>query len=80
MAALWPTADATLEQAGQVTIVVQVNGKVRGKMDVDAASNQEEVLGMAMEIPSIKMAIGNGKITKQIFIPAKLLSLVVMAN
>ncbi|MDQ6612432.1 MAG: class I tRNA ligase family protein, partial [Gemmatimonadota bacterium] len=72
----WPTFDAAMLVDDEVDIVVQVNGKVRGKVRVPATAEQDEVLAGAMADPAIaKFIVGN--VTKVIFVPRRLLNIVV---
>lgn len=60
-----------------VTYVVQVNGKVRGKFDLPKDSTEEELLNMAKEHEIIRKHLGGKEIRKIIYVPNKLLNLVV---
>jgi leucyl-tRNA synthetase len=49
----WPQADADLARVERTTLVVQVNGKVRDRIEVDAGAGQEEIEALALASPRI---------------------------
>jgi leucyl-tRNA synthetase len=59
------------------TYVVQVNGKVRGKFDLPKDQTEEVILGLAKEHPQVKKYLDGATISKIVFVPNKLLSLVI---
>ena len=61
----------------EVTIAVQVNGKLRGTLTCLNGVAQEEVSALAHENPDIAKWLAGKTLVKEIFIPNKLLSLVV---
>ncbi|MCA0375160.1 MAG: leucine--tRNA ligase [Gemmatimonadetes bacterium] len=72
----WPAFDAAQLVDDEVELVVQVNGKVRGKLRVAADITQEAALALALADDAIsKFATGTPK--KVIFVPKRLLNLVV---
>ena len=58
-------------------MVVQVNGKVRGKIEVNTNASKEEMETLAKEIENVKKNIEGKEIVKVITIPAKLVNIVV---
>ncbi|MBU1085537.1 class I tRNA ligase family protein, partial [Patescibacteria group bacterium] len=76
---LWPEYDEKLIKEDQVTVVVQVNGKLRGQMEVsqEESRDKEKIIKMAREDERVKKYIEGKKIIKQIFVPGKLVNLVV---
>ena len=60
-----------------MTIVVQVNGKKRGELNMALNTNEEEVLTKAKQISNVNDLIKNQTIQKKIFVPNKILNLVV---
>lgn len=58
-------------------VVVQVNGKVRGRITVPADANQEFVQEMASQEASVTKYLEGVSIRKVIYVPGKLLNLVV---
>ena len=73
----WPVCDQSLLVEDEWQIVVQVNGKVRGKITVAADSPEEEIRNMAMDNPRIGEWTEKGTVRKVIYVPGKLLNIVV---
>ncbi|MEA2056490.1 MAG: leucine--tRNA ligase [Patescibacteria group bacterium] len=78
----WPEFDADLAQEEQAIIPVQVNGKLRGELilpaEVAADRDSEiEILTQAKELQSVQKWIKDKEIKKEIFVPGKIVSLVV---
>ena len=59
------------------TMVVQVNGKVRGKIEVDINTSKEKMEQLAKNIDNVKLYIDNKEIVKVIIVPKKLVNIVV---
>ena len=74
---LLPEWDEALTVADLVTIVVQINGKVRAKLELRAESTEDEVATAAMADHNIQTHIEGKQIRKQIYVPGRLLNLVV---
>ena len=75
--ARWPKYDAGLAKEEEVEIPVQVNGKLRGRVVVPADAGEALVKERALADEKVKAAIAGKQIVKVIFVPAKLLNLVV---
>ncbi len=73
----WPTDDPAIAAADEVQIVVQVNGKVRGKLSVDAAAADDRVRELALACEHVQPWIQGREIRKVIVVPKKLVSIVV---
>ncbi len=73
----WPQYDEKLARSSTVTIVVQVNGKVRDRLPVKAGISQKEVEKLAMGSAKVTSFLGNQKPRKIIFVPGKLINFVV---
>jgi leucyl-tRNA synthetase len=73
----WPKYDATLAKEEEVEIPVQVNGKLRGRVVVPADAAQEAVFDRAIADEKVHAAIAGKELVKRIFVPGKLLNLVV---
>jgi leucyl-tRNA synthetase len=73
---LWPEADPKYLIDEQATYVVQVNGKLRGHFELPKDQNEETILQLAKNDPKIAKHI-TGDIVKVIFVPNKLLNLVI---
>ncbi len=73
----WPAWDESQVRDDMVTVIVQVNGKMRGKLILPAGTTEEAVQAAALADEKVKAAIGESPIQKVIFVADKLLSLVV---
>src|SRR5262249_14833291 len=73
----WPKYDPALAKEEEVEIPVQVNGKLRGKVLVPAEPGEDVVVERALADEKVKAAIAGKRIVKKIFVPGKLLNLVV---
>ena len=73
----WPVADPLIAAVDEVQIVIQVNGKVRGKLSVDAQASDEQVREMALACEQVQPWIADHEIRKVIVVPKKLVSIVV---
>lgn len=59
------------------TMIVQVNGKVRGKIEVNANTSDDEMKKLAKSIENVKNYIDGKEIVKEVIVPKKLVSIVV---
>jgi leucyl-tRNA synthetase len=75
--AKWPTPNEELAREEEVEIPVQVNGRVRGRVKAAAGANEEEVVKLALADPGVAHHANGKRIVKKIFVPDKLLNLVV---
>jgi len=73
----WPEYDDKILVKEQITIVVQINGKLRAQINVDANIEKDELLTEVINLEKIKKYINNRNILKKIVIPKKLVNLVV---
>ena len=73
----WCEWDENLAKASSITLVVQINGKVRDKIEVDEALDQEELKKIALESQKVKEATVDKQIVKVIVVPKKLVNIVV---
>ena len=73
----WPTYDDSKTKEQLVTIVVQINGKVRDKIEVSADLDQEEIKKIALGSSKVQEYIGNNPLRKVIVVPNKLVSIVI---
>ena len=75
--AAWPEADAELATTVAVTLVVQVNGKVRGKLEVARGATEADAMARVREDPRIRSWVEGKQIERSVFVPDRLLNLVV---
>ena len=73
----WVKADKAAMVEDEKLIVVQVNGKVRGKVTVPATSSEEEIKAAAKADPNVAKFLDGKEILKEIYIPLKMLNFVV---
>jgi leucyl-tRNA synthetase len=73
----WPAFNPELAKDEEVEIVVQVLGKVRGRVRVAAGASEEEVVPLAKEDPGVSAHLAGKSIVKIIFVKDKLLNIVV---
>ena len=73
----WMAVDAQALQSSTVTIVVQVNGKLRGRISLAADADEDAVRAAALADPNVKKFIGTAKVRKVIIVPGKLVNVVV---
>ena len=73
----WPTYDEAKCVDEQVEIVVQINGKVRAKLMIDADASQESVLAAAKADEKIAAQLAGMTIVKELYIKSKLVNIVV---
>ena len=73
----WPTFDESMTQSDTMDIVVQVLGKKRAILTVPVNAEKEEVLKLAKQNSSVQNFIAGKEIVKEIYVPKKLVNLVV---
>ena len=73
----WPVFDEAKTKEQLVTIVVQINGKVRDKIEVSAGLSQDEIKEIALASPKVQEYVGNNPLRKVIVVPNKLVSIVI---
>jgi leucyl-tRNA synthetase len=73
----WPQADESLLVSDTVTLVVQVNGKLRDRIEAPATASREELLALARESEKVSRHLDGAEVVKEIVVPGKLVNLVV---
>ena len=73
----WPKWNEELLKTDKIQIIVQVNGKLRGKIKVSANSEKDEILAIARAEDNVSKFLQDKEILKEIFIPNKLINFVV---
>jgi len=73
----WPEYDPTLVREEIVTLIIQVNGRVRDKIEVEADISEEKAKELAFSQKKVKNWIEGKEIKKVIFVPGKLINIVV---
>ena len=75
--ASWPAFDERLAAAGDVEVVVQVNGKVRGRVTVSRGASEAEVVARAMQDESVRKFVDGKPVRKTVYVQDRLLNFVV---
>ena len=73
----WPKFDENLLEVEEFELIIQVNGKVRGKINIDKNIEQKEIESTALNVENVKSHIGSSKIKKAIYIKEKLINFVI---
>lgn len=73
----WCEWDENLAKASSITLVVQVNGKLKDKIEADEASSEDELKQLALSSPKVKELTEGKTIVKTIVVPKKLVNIVV---
>jgi leucyl-tRNA synthetase len=74
---LWPAWDEELARDEEITLVVQVNGKLRDRIVVPAAIIEEEAKALATSSPKVRAYLEGRQLASVIYVPGRLVSLVV---
>jgi leucyl-tRNA synthetase len=73
----WPRLDEAALQQDNIEMVIQVNGKLRGKMKVSVDADREFCEASALENEQVRRFIGDQAVKKVIVVPAKLVNIVI---
>ena len=73
----WPEWDDKEIAADKTVVIVQVNGKLRAKIDVTPDAPEEDVLILALEEENVAKFVGNKKPAKVIYVPGRLINIVI---
>ena len=74
--AAWPGYDPELVRVERLTCIVQVDGKVRDRVEVAADATEDDLRALALSSPKVKAALGERTIARVIAVPPKLVNLV----
>lgn len=74
---LWPVYDPKMVLENEVTIMIQVNGKIRGSFTAPTDTSKEDIEKMVKEVPEIKKWLEGKEIRKVIVVPNKLVNVVI---
>ena len=72
----WPEADGAFLERDAVTVVVQINGKVRDRLEVPAGLDEAELAARARSLPKVQAALDGKAIRREIVVPDRLVNLV----
>lgn len=73
----WPVADPAMLEREEVEIVLQVNGKLRDRLQVPASISEEELVARARASERVQTHLNGGEPRKTIVVPGKLVNFVV---
>jgi leucyl-tRNA synthetase len=73
----WPRPDPRMLVSETVAMVVQVNGKVRDRIEIGADVGDEQIKRMALERPNIRRHLDGKQVVREVFVPGKLVNFVV---
>ncbi len=73
----WPKYDAELAKEEEVEIPVQISGRLRGRVTLPAGASEDLVIERALADEKVKAAVAGKQIVKKIYVPGKMLNLVV---
>jgi leucyl-tRNA synthetase len=73
----WPEADPALLERDTFELVVQVNGRVRGRVEVPAGLEEDELVARAKELPRVAAHLDGKEPRQTIIVPGRLVNLVV---
>jgi leucyl-tRNA synthetase len=74
--ATWPAVDASALEQDEIVLVLQVNGKLRGKLIVPAAADRDAIEAAARASPEVAKHVGGAAVRKVVIVPGKLVNVV----
>lgn len=72
----WPTYDEEAIKDDVVTIGVQINGKMRGTVELSVDEESDSAIAKAKELPTVQKALEGMNIVKEIYIKGKIINIV----
>jgi leucyl-tRNA synthetase len=73
----WPEADPTLLERETFELVVQVNGRVRDRVEVAVGLSEDELVAAAKELPKVQQHLNGREVRRAVVVPGKLVNLVI---
>jgi leucyl-tRNA synthetase len=73
----WPQADPAMLERDTFELVVQVNGRVRGRIEVPVDLPEDELVARARELPRVRSYVDGKEVRKTVVVPGRLVNLVV---
>ncbi len=73
----WPVADPDLLASDMVTLIVQVNGKLRDRIEAPAEASKEELLALARQSEKVARHLDGKEVVKEVVVPGRLVNVVV---
>jgi leucyl-tRNA synthetase len=75
--AAWPEADAALLKTDTIEVPVQVNGKMRGRIEIPADATEDLVLKLAREDSNVARNLEGKQVTRAIYVPGRIVNFVI---
>jgi leucyl-tRNA synthetase len=75
--ACWPTVDYSALDTDQVRMVVQVNGRLRGEIEIATNAGEEIIRASALADPRVARHVGDAVVQKFVIVPGRLVNIVV---
>jgi len=72
----WPKADPALVKEESITLAIQINGKMRGTLEISPQQGEDEIKALVLALPSIKTQIQGKTLKKFIYIPGRVANVV----
>jgi leucyl-tRNA synthetase len=73
----WPDYEEALIQAQEITLIVQVNGKLRDRIEAPADISEAAARDLALSSPRVRPHLEGNELRKSIYVPGRLVNLVV---
>ena len=73
----WPEVNEDFLVRENITLIIQINGKKRGELEINVNSSEEEVIKKAMSLKNISDFTEGKEIKRKIYVPGKILNLVI---
>jgi leucyl-tRNA synthetase len=73
----WPQSDPQFLERDVIALVVQVNGKVRDRLEVESGTGEDEIKRAALERPNVQRHLDGKQVVKEVVVPGKLVNFVV---
>ena len=75
--AAWPEHDEALCVEDEVTLAVQVNGKMRAKLVTSKTADEESVRAAAFALPEVDKWVGGKELKKFVYVPGRIVNIVI---
>ena len=72
----WPAADPAFLERDTVTVVVQVDGKLRERLEVPVGLSEEELAARVRDLPRVAAAVDGREVVREVVVPDRLVNLV----
>jgi leucyl-tRNA synthetase len=73
----WPEADPRLLASDTLSLVIQVNGKVRDRIEVETGTAEDEIKRLALQRPNVQRHLNGKRVVKEVVVPGRLVNFVV---